>query len=120
MTGHVWDGYIILANRRAWAAFPDDVKKIISAELDKSGADERADIAALSETLRKDLTAKGVEFFDVDRGEFRAALAKTPFYKEWKDKLRRRGLGPSRSRRRQARVNAMSHGAIDVAAASAG
>lgn len=86
MTGHVWDGYIILANRRAWASYPDDVKKIISAEFDKSGADERADIAALSETLRKDLTAKGIEFIDVDRAEFRAALSKTSFYADWKEK----------------------------------
>lgn len=86
MTGHVWDGYILLANRRAWASYPADVKKIITAELDRSGVDERADIAALSETLRKDLTAKGIEFIDVDRAEFRAALSKTTFYADWKEK----------------------------------
>lgn len=86
MTGHVWDGYMILANRRAWAGFPDDVKKIIVREFDRSGLDERADIALLSESLRKDLTAKGIEFVDVDRGEFREALAKTSFYKDWKEK----------------------------------
>ncbi len=86
LTGHVWDGYLPLANRRVWASLPDDVKAIITRELDRSGSDERADIASLSDSLRKDLTAKGIEFFEVDRGPFRDALAKTTFYKDWKEK----------------------------------
>ena len=83
MTGHVWDGYLILGNRRAWSALPEDARAVISKEFDKSGTDERADIAVLSESLRKDLTAKGITFFDVDRELFRAALAKSTFYKDW-------------------------------------
>jgi len=86
LTGHVWDGYCILANRRAWGAFPAEVQAIITREFDQAGKDERADIAALSDSLRKDLTAKGMEFIDVDRAAFRAALAKTTFYKDWKEK----------------------------------
>jgi tripartite ATP-independent transporter DctP family solute receptor len=83
MTGHVWDGYLILANRRAWAALPADVQAIMVKEFDQSGVQQRADIAALSQSLRAELTAKGVTFLDVDRELFRAALAKTPFYGEW-------------------------------------
>lgn len=86
MTGHVWDGYAILANRRAWGALPEDARAIITRELDKSAIDQRADIAALSQSLRADLTAKGITFFDVDRELFRKALAATPFYAEWKGK----------------------------------
>lgn len=83
MTGHVWDGYAILANRRAWTGLPPDVQAIVSRELDAAGAKERADIAVLSQSLRADLTAKGIEFIDVDREKFRAALAKTSFYADW-------------------------------------
>ena len=86
MTGHVWDGYMMLGNRRAWAALPEDSRHIISAELDRSGLDERADVAALNESLRKELSAKGIAFFDVDRDAFRAALAKTSFYSDWRTK----------------------------------
>ena len=39
-----------------------------------------------SSSLRADLSAKGIGFFDVDRDAFRAALAKTSFYAEWKSK----------------------------------
>lgn len=87
MTGHVWDGYWILGNRRAWQALPDDLRKIATQEFDTSALDERADIAKLSDSLRQDLTAKGLQFNDVDRNTFRDALRKTSFYKDWRAKF---------------------------------
>jgi tripartite ATP-independent transporter DctP family solute receptor len=86
MTGHVWDGYWILGNRRAWERLPQDVRDIVQAEFDRSATDERADIARLGETLRRELTAKGLQFNDVDRQPFRDALGTTSFYKDWKAK----------------------------------
>ena len=86
MTGHVWDGYVILGNRRAWGTLPEDVRAVVTRELDKSAVDQRADIASLNQSLRADLTAKGITFIDVDRELFRKALAATPFYGEWKAK----------------------------------
>ncbi len=86
MTGHVWDGYVMLGNRRSWAALPEDVRAIVIREFDASGLSERADIAELSQSLRQDLTAKGVTFLDVNRELFRAALAKTSFYGDWRVK----------------------------------
>lgn len=87
MTSHVWDGYWILGNRRAWAALPDDLRKIATEEFDKSALDERADVAKLSDNLRQTLTAKGLVFNDVDRQAFRVALGKTSFYKDWRAKF---------------------------------
>ena len=86
LTGHVWDGYVILGNRRAWERLPQDLRTIVSQECDRSVDDERADIAKLSVSLRQDLTAKGLVFNDVDKEPFRAALAKTSFYADWKAK----------------------------------
>ena len=86
MTGHVWDGYWVLANRRAWSRLPEDVRTTAEREFNRSGADERADIARLSVSLRKDLTEKGLQFNDVDREAFRDALRKTSFYRDWKAK----------------------------------
>lgn len=85
-TSHVWDGYWILANRRAWSRLPDDVRTAAEREFDRAGADERADIARLSASLRQDLTEKGLQFNDVDREAFRDALRKTSFYRDWKAK----------------------------------
>ena len=86
MTGHVWDGYWILANRRAWSRLPDDVRTTAEQEFARSATDERADIAKLSVSLREGLTAKGLQFNDVDREIFREALRKTTFYQDWKEK----------------------------------
>lgn len=86
MTGHVWDAYWILGNRRAWERLPQDVRDIVQAEFDRSATDERADIARLGDALRRELTAKGLQFNDVDRQPFRDALGRTSFYKDWKAK----------------------------------
>lgn len=55
-------------------------------EIDRSALDQRGDIARLNETLRAGLQTKGMGFVDVDREAFRAALAKTNFYAEWRTK----------------------------------
>jgi len=86
MTSHVWDGYWILANRRAWGRLPDNLRTAAEQEFDRSAADERADIARLSEALRQGLTGGGLEFNEVDRETFREALRKTTFYRDWKAK----------------------------------
>jgi len=86
MTGHVWDGFYVLANRRAWERVPQDIRAIVTRELAHSAEDQRADVAQLSISLRQDLTAKGLQFNDVDRDLFRAALHKTTFYQDWKQK----------------------------------
>jgi TRAP-type C4-dicarboxylate transport system substrate-binding protein len=87
LTGHVWDGYWILGNKRAFERLPQDVRDVVTREFDRSAADQRADVARLSDSLRQDLTAKGLQFIDVDREPFRQALTKTTFYKEWKGKF---------------------------------
>ena len=86
MTGHVWDGYWVLGNKRAFQKLPADVQQIISRELDKSGTDQRADVAKLNSTLATDLKAKGINFLTVPQEDFRKKLASTNFYSEWKTK----------------------------------
>ncbi len=65
LTGHVWDGYWILGNKKAWQApaggpAPDGFQRARP-----SGTDQRADVAKLSLSLRESLTAKGISFVDV-------------------------------------------------------
>ena len=86
LTGHVWDGYWVLGNKRAFQKLPVDVQQIITREIDRSGTDERADIARLTGSLKVDLQAKGVNFVDVQQEDFRKKLAGTSFYSEWKVK----------------------------------
>jgi TRAP-type transport system periplasmic protein len=91
LTDHVWDPYLILANRRSFARLPPDIQAIVTRELDKAADDERADTMALSQSLRADLTAKGMQFVEVDKPAFRAQLAKATFYKNWREKFGEKG-----------------------------
>ena len=86
LTGHVWDGYWVLANKRLFAMLPEDLQEIVRTEIDRSALDQRADIAGLSQTLRADLGSKGLSFIDVDQEAFRTTLGKTDFYATWRAK----------------------------------
>ena len=42
---------------------------------------------AMNPMMSCEMTAKGMQFIEVDRGAFRQALAKTSFYADWKAKF---------------------------------
>ena len=86
LTGHVWDGYWVLGNKRSFQKLPADVQQIIQREIEKSATDQRADVAKLNTSLIADLKTKGLNFVNVQPDEFRKKLAATPFYSDWKTK----------------------------------
>jgi len=86
MTGHMWDGYWPLVNRRAWMALPADVRAIAAKHLDQGALLQRADLVALNSSLRTDLEGKGMVFNQVDKAAFREKLSSAGFYKEWRAK----------------------------------
>ena len=87
MTNHVWDGYWILANRRAMQRLPKDIQEIVTREFTRAGQEERADIAQLTDSLRQDLSGKNMKFIDPDHDAFRNKLKGTSFYKDWRGKF---------------------------------
>ena len=87
MTGHSWDGFWVLANRRALQGLPAKVQDILMHELEAAIVNQRADVTKLSESLRPELRAKGLEFIDVDRSAFRDVLRKTNYYQNWRAKF---------------------------------
>jgi tripartite ATP-independent transporter DctP family solute receptor len=86
LTGHVWDGYWVLGNKRSFQKLPADVQQIIQREIDKSATEQRADVAKLNSSLTADLKGKGINFVSVAQEDFRKKLASTNFYGEWKTK----------------------------------
>lgn len=86
LSGHMWDGYWPLANKRAWGALPRDLQTLAAKHLNQGALDQRADLATLNVSLRKDLEAKGMIFNDVEKGAFRDKLRQAGFYKEWRDR----------------------------------
>jgi tripartite ATP-independent transporter DctP family solute receptor len=87
VTNHMWDGFWFLANRRAIEALPVLDRQIVEREFGRSALDERKDIAALNDSLKATLSAKGLRFVDTNAADFRAALKSAGFYSEWRGKF---------------------------------
>lgn len=86
LTNHMWDGYWLVANRRAFDRLPADAQEIVARELNRSALAQRQDVAALNSNLRGKLEAAGLAFNEVDPAAFRAALQAAGFYQEWRGK----------------------------------
>ena len=87
LTRHVWDGYWMIANRRSWAALPQDLSAIVAKNLDRSALDQRGDSAALEGSLQADLAKQGLVFNEPASAPFRDQLSASGYYTEWRRKL---------------------------------
>lgn len=86
LTNHMWDGFWMLANRRAWGALPEDLQAIVAKHFNEAAVNQRADVMALNESLRGQLEGAGMTFNSVDPAPFEAKLREAGFYAEWKGK----------------------------------
>jgi tripartite ATP-independent transporter DctP family solute receptor len=86
LTNHMWDGFWLLGNRRAFDRLPADAQTIVNTEFSAAAMAERLDIATLNGDVRGTLEKHGLAFNDVDTVAFRAALKDAGFYKEWRGK----------------------------------
>jgi TRAP-type C4-dicarboxylate transport system substrate-binding protein len=86
LTRQMWDGQWSLVNGALWKSMPDDIRAIISKNLDQSALQQRADVATLELQLVTDFPKRGIEVFTVDQAPFRKRLETVGFYKEWKER----------------------------------
>lgn len=84
VTNHMWDGFWLLGNRRAWQALPEDLQQVVSKHFNAAGLNQRADLATLNASLRSELEAEGFTFNEPDPAPFEAKLRDAGFYAEWK------------------------------------
>lgn len=87
MTGHTWDGYWMVANKRSMEALPAPMRAIVNQHLNAAAVAQRADSEKLAVSLQTDLAAKGMVFNRPDPAPFRKALQDARFYQEWKTKF---------------------------------
>jgi tripartite ATP-independent transporter DctP family solute receptor len=84
MTNHMWDGYWMLCNGRAWKTLPEDVRSVVSRELNRAAEEDRTDIAALDASLKSKLESKGMVFNSADPEPFHTVLKQSGFYEQWR------------------------------------
>jgi len=86
LTGHMWDGFWMLANKGAWEALPQDLQEIVQRNWNAAALAERADVGKLNASVQGDLEQKGMVFNKPDPEAFRAVLKEAGFYSEWREK----------------------------------
>jgi len=87
MTGHVWDGNWIVANKKIWTGLPQDSQKLIAKHFDTAAIKQREDVERLNKELEATLAQKGLVFNYPEKAQFREALEKAGFYTDWKKKF---------------------------------
>jgi tripartite ATP-independent transporter DctP family solute receptor len=87
MTNHMWDGFWMLANRRAWERLPEDMRAVVAKNFNDAAVSQRADVEKLNATVAEDLAAKGMKINQPDPSPFREKLKAAGFYAEWKGKF---------------------------------
>lgn len=87
LTGHTWDGYWLVANRRAMDGLPANLREIAFRHLNAAAVSQRADSEKLAVSLQADLAAKGMVFGRPNLDQFRETLRQAKFYQEWKGKF---------------------------------
>jgi TRAP-type transport system periplasmic protein len=88
LTMHMWDGWYVLINPRAFKRLPKDMADLLMVSFDQAGLDARKDLLALNEDAKAYLAEKGVVMnTPPDMAPFRAKLRDVGFYAEWKDKM---------------------------------
>ena len=85
LTSHMWDGFWVLANSRAFGRLPAELQDVVARNLDAAAMDQRADVRALNESLQTEIEKQGMQFNRPDQEPFRARLQQAGFYKRWQE-----------------------------------
>jgi tripartite ATP-independent transporter DctP family solute receptor len=87
LTNHMWVGYWMLMNGSVWDGIAPADQKIVEDAFNAQALVQRTSNLKLDESLEDKLKAEGMEFYQPDLAAFRAALAKSTFYTDWKAKF---------------------------------
>jgi TRAP-type transport system periplasmic protein len=84
LTGHMWEGFWMVANRRNWERLPEDLRGTTAKLINEGALKQREDMARLNATLETQLKDKGLTFNTVDKKPFQQTLKDAGFYAEWR------------------------------------
>ena len=87
LTGHMWEGFWMVANKRNFEQLPQDLRATTTRLLNEGAVKQREDMAVLNATLETQLKGKGLTFNSVNKKPFQDALKAAGFYAEWRGKF---------------------------------
>jgi len=85
LTNHIWDGFWVLINQRAWGRLPTELQELAEKHLNQSGLDQRADLAKLDLDLREELKSS-MAINTTEPTSFRQKLVESGYYTDVRSK----------------------------------
>ena len=86
ITNHMWSGFNLIGNRRFWQSLPPDVQAIVTRNVKKHVARQRAYTNDLNNKLKVTLKDRGMVVNVADSAGFRRTLG-AEFYRRLRDRL---------------------------------
>lgn len=87
LTGHMWEGFWMVANARNWNQMPAGLRATAARLLNEGAVKQREDMAKLNATLEAQLKQKGMVFNTPEKRPFQQTLKTAGFYDEWRGKF---------------------------------
>ena len=88
LTNHIWNGFWVLINSRAWQRLPANLQEIVENNFNAAGLKQRQDLAGLETTYHETMAKGGITFNDKpDTESFRAKLKSGGYYTDVRKKL---------------------------------
>ncbi|MFH6786335.1 MULTISPECIES: TRAP transporter substrate-binding protein [Methylobacterium] len=84
LTNHMWDGFWVLANRKAWERIPPNLRDILERNINEEALVQRREVEHMNATLQSKLQTLGLLFYEVENAAFRERLVSSGFYQEWR------------------------------------
>ena len=82
ITNHIWDGFYVLVNGRAWRGLPPELQAVLEQHVNASGLAQRQDLANMEAGFKETLEKAGLQVLAPDTQPFRAKLAASGYYGE--------------------------------------
>jgi len=88
LTNHMWNGFWVLINGRAWQRLPSNLQEIVENNFNAAGLKQRQDLAGLEASYHETIAKGGVTVNDKpDTDSFRARLKSVGYYADVRRKL---------------------------------
>jgi tripartite ATP-independent transporter DctP family solute receptor len=87
LTNHIWDGFWMLGNRKAFERLPADLRDIVAKTFTSAAIAQRAEVEKLASDVIDQFTKRGIRVLHADKAAFQAALKSKGYYSDWKAKF---------------------------------
>ena len=87
LSEHVWGAYWLLANFEFWNSLPSSIQAALNQRTAPVAFKQRNDVRAIKVSTLDHLARRGMRINPVDRGNMRAKLAATNYYKNRRDEV---------------------------------